>query len=726
MAKRKPSKTLIPEEEIAQKVYDDVLWAREFRDTERSIEWLQFYKLYRNFIDKTKYPYGSKTAIPTAFTFIEVQVSFIIDMIMEGGTFVEVLGKTPEGQAAASSVQDLLDYQFRHSFRIYEDMSGFVRQLLMYGTSIYKADWNYKPGWRTETVTEVNDETGEETVKDLTTEVILESNPQGRVVDLYNFGVDPNASHVGNARFAFEEMYVDPFDLIEKERIGLLHNVFGALEGASNPNKGLVDRMEEVNLSGHQRAPMQSRSKVHIIDWWGDLTAGDEGEKYNKKKAKSQLYHVILALSGSGPGGNGNPIVFLAEPTPFAHNKIPFVDARINACPGEFYGVGDIEYCESLLVEQRDQRNIMNDNLVRLLNNMFKVRRGADIDEGELVARPGQIIHVDDPDDVDVLDFPGIDPAAFKSQDDIRRDIESATGVNDFVRGDFRSATGFNDTASGITIIQNAALKRIAHKGQIVQRSIRDLAMMVHALNAQYLTQAQRVRILSTSGATKYDFVDVSPDALQNEYDFNIVNTPSVGSKQMRQQQLIQVMQILLSAGPESGLNIDKRALFRRLLDEMEIPNADEILGHEEFLNNQPPASLTGEENALIGRTMDLLPPAEENRLMSQGQTVIPKLNENHPVHMIEHQDYYNSLPDYANDIKALVNQHYETHAQMLQTSKDMMATAVQQDQATEEISQQAMALQALQGGQRTTSPNAAGGVEPQIRQGANVAAGNF
>uniref|UniRef100_A0A6M3L9D3 Putative portal protein n=1 Tax=viral metagenome TaxID=1070528 RepID=A0A6M3L9D3_9ZZZZ len=687
----------------------------------RRDDWRRFYKLYRNYIDQASYPFDANLAIPTAYSITEVQVAFLSDLIMEGGDFVEVLGKTPEGQASAKAVKEMLNYHFRYSIDIFPEIEKFIRQLLMYGTSVFKVGWDYRVEWKTRNIPEYDD-TGEllSTRESLYAEEIA-NRPSGRTVDIAVFGVDPNASCVADARYAFEEMWVDPMVLLEKQQLGFYKNVDKLMNDSSNSvNEGLMEREEDIGLTSFQNSPYVERGKIHIVDYWGYLTKGWENGKL-KKRAKKQLFHVVAALSHSTTGGEGVPVILLSQPSPYFHNRIPFIDTRINACVGEYYGVGDIEYCESLFCEQRDLRNIQLDNLSRSMNHMFIIRSGAQIDENELVNRPSGIIHAEDPQgDIVPLRTEPFDPAVFKSQDDIRRDIEMTTGVNDFVTGQFNSATGFNDTATGISLIQNVAMKRMAHKGQMVQQAVRDIGQMVFNLVAQYSPHGANVRILDRESATMYRFIDISPEALSREYDFHIINAAALGSRTARQTQLLQLFQIMgqVKQGDPS-FNFDFNKFVLRLLDEMDIPNAQELLGNPQLMQGLPPSLGTPSSQ------MELYSPDEENRIMIEtGQYIAPKMEENHPHHMLVHQQAYDNVQD--TTIKKIIAEHYNVHQNMSEQVKSLIAQQMSLDIQQNSVAQQEQQLQMLSGGKGATSPTGAGGQEAVIRNTANQTAGNF
>jgi len=739
MARRKQ---ILPDDDIARIISDDVIWSSRFR-TDYETKWLRFFTLYKNYIDKATYPFEANLAIPTAFTIVAVQKAFLLDMLFEGGSFVEVLGKTPEGQAQAKAVRELLDYHFRNSFEIFEDMDKYMTQLLMYGTSIYKVFWKYEQGFKTRNVPVYDDEGVMTGYRGVLNAEIMENKPSGYTVDLFNFGVDPNATSIADARYVYEDMWLDPIKLreLEQQNIGF-RNIDEAVRTASNTNRGMTDRFNEINIPAYQTPSddangMERRGKVHVVDYWGYLVKGQKHGEV-EKSAYEQLYHVMAALPGSMGIGNNNtgyndPIIIFAEPSPFHHNRMPFVDSRINATIGEFYGTGDLEYCESLLHEQRDIRNVELDNLTMTINKMFKVNRAGGVDTSELVWRPGGIVHVNHPDDVTVLESAHIPPESFRAQEDIRRDVELVTGVSDFTVGQYRSSTGFNDTATGISLIQEVALKRIGHKGQVCQRAVRNIAQIVFSLIGQYMPWDQTVRVLDRQSATQIRFLDVSADALQHMYDFHIVNTPSLGGKPQRINQMLQLYQLASQTKQiDQNFTFDFNLFTRRVIDEMDVPNSEEFFGFENFQRPLP-------EGLGAPAPEQLIPPDEENAIMiSRQEWVTPKMEENHPHHMIVHLEAYDNLEP-THPARSLLQKHYEAHANMKQQTRDIMAEAIATQAAvtgTQVAQGQLEAKQAGGGspqrqklgkttGGNTKSPTGAGGMEDITRAMGLMMGGN-
>lgn len=711
-------KMLLTDDEIASQIQFDVMWARNFRDA-RIEDWNAYYRLYKNYVNSKDVDTAANIAIPTAFSLVEVQTAFLIDMVMEGGHFVEVLGRTPNGQASAKAIRDLIDYHFQHSIPTYELLEDYIRQLLIYGTSVMRIDWDFKPGWMKRMRPYLN-EAGEIAYKPKLAVEIIRNAPSARVVDIYHFLHDPNAAKVDDCRFVAEEMWIDPSALREKEESGNgWRNIDKVIQGNTpTANMGLDLRLSKIDLSPMQNANSEQRGRIAVVDYWGYLTKGWERGTL-KKNAKTVLYHVIAGFAGGEYRGDGVPIILFAEETPFFHNKMPFVDARLNAPLSEFYGSGDIEFCESLLEEQRDIRNSLLENVSQTTNRMFVRKRGGGIDPAQLTWRPSGVIDVNEQDDIRILDSGHFDPTILRTQDDLRRDIEQVTGINDFVMGQYRSSTGFNDTATGISLIQETAMKRIGHKGQVIQRAIRNAAQMVFTLIAQFQPYDQSIRVMDNESATRYRFLDISREALQNQYDFNVVNAPALGSKPMRQTQMIQLYQLASDAMSKNpNITVDLDRLLKRIIDELDVPNSNELFGFDQ-LNKAIPEFAMGEESKMGGED-DRLPPDEENRLMvEQNKAIIPSIRDHHPHHMHVHAEMYDDIPD-GHPAKELISQHYSIHAEMAKTTRNIIG----QNMAMGTFKEGVRNLNYINGG-TNSSPNRAGGRESMTRGMANAAAGN-
>jgi len=676
------------DDDLATQIHEDYHWADDYRRA-RFPDWNRYYQLYCNYVDKSQYPFTSNLSIPTATTIIEVQVAAILSYIFEQGKLLIVNGRTERAQVGAGSVEALLHYHFAHSFNTYEDLELFVRQFLLNGTSIYKVLWEYEEGEHEVEIADYSN-TAYPEVKKMKVPFVAKNRPNGYVVSSYNFGVDPAARDMPNARYAFEDLYMDPLTLVSLANAGIVpkKNLRKITLEQSEIDQPLAELYNLVGFEDFQVNYSPGRNKLHLIDYYGHVGYNE----YKPLRSKRQLIHCIAEI-----GQSNMPTILLKELMPYDHNKIPFIVARRNPKVNEFYGTSDLEDIESLLLEERDMRNMYLDNLNRMVNRMFKVRADALPDEAEVFWRPSGIIHFNEADDIDVLDPGVMDPSYEKAMNTLRADIEAASGVNDFVTGQFRSSSGFNDTATGISLIQEAALQRVGKKANTIQRSIKEIGEMTFGLLGQYADYDQIIRVTDHNEAQGYRFVNLDADSLRNMYDFDVVNAPTLGSKPMRQQNLMQLLQLAITAKQyDPQIPFDFYRFFVRVMKEMEIPNPQEFLGFPQ-LNMMP---LLPEGKNAMKPTMD---PNEENTLMvEQGQTIQPKLNEDHVYHRVVHQEAYHKVED--PDSKARLAEHDTAHVELMQISSQ-----ITQQQMRVQANQQAVAGAAEEVYQQTGT-NAKGG----------------
>ena len=115
--------------------------------------------------------------------------------------------------------------------------------------------------------------------------------------------------------------------------------------------------------------------------------------------------------------------------------KKPFAVSSYEPLPNEFYGMSAVELVADIQEEINTHRNQRIDNISLVMNKMWKVKRGADIDESELVSRPHGIIHVDDMGDIEEFRMTDVTGSSYAEEQMSKTDMENTLGVPAVVRG---------------------------------------------------------------------------------------------------------------------------------------------------------------------------------------------------------------------------------------------------------------------------------------------------
>jgi len=664
--------------ELIKRVVDDYSWAVGHRELFEE-DWKRYYRQYRSKLPEfdLTYPFESKLFIPYVYSIIETQLPLLIQQTFASGKFVGVSGRKIQNEIHAPAVREILRYQFERDIKAFELTYLWAKQALIYGTSPCLVDWAYKSRLQRQRIPKVNSEglqIGLETIK---RRKVLANNPIARVIDIFNYFQCPTTAESpavsDDVLFAGWEFSATYEELFAGMQDGIYDNTVKDLEGITGNDdalEGLSRRLETLGKQGpsDQMNGHDGRNQIPCINYFGQVP--EKGELISKL--------VTIAFPDGLPkaGTSKEGIIIRNEENPFFLDRPPIVLCRVNQNVGELYGTGDVEPIEALQTELSDQRNQRNDMIVRLMNKMFKKRRGAQIEDSELQFRPMGTVEVEDMADLEPLDpNPEIPSTVFTEEEIIKRDIQFTTGISDFIVGQFQNSTGFNDTATGISLIQAAAQNRVVLKGQFLQVAIKELAETVWKLDRQFLPFNTVMKVLDPLSAAQFKYIRATPAMIDGEYDFSISNDAATGNPQIRQQQLIQVVQGLLQMLPSAQqagqqINLDFGNLFRRILEEFNIENIAEIfpglLQQQQLINDIPEAfdraEVTGEE----------LDPETENTVMIEQQADVEvNPGDDDMEHIIVHREAKDTI--IAPGAKNRLDTHIQKHVLQLKEKEQTL-----------------------------------------------------
>lgn len=246
----------------------------------------------------------------------------------------------------------------------------------------------------------------------------------------------------------------------------------------------------------------------------------------------------------------GNRMVLLRaeEETPFSHGSYPFVDVSPYKQPFTVRGVSDIELIEELQAMLWEFGNQRLDN-VELINNWITMVR-KDVDDLESFEYfPGAFWEVQSPDQIKTLQPPyQLAEATMGVEAGIRSDMQNVTSATPFAGGTMASNASATSTATGASIVMNAAQQRMIAKKWQAQLGLIKEANMRIKLCQQFISKKQLVHILGPDGALT--FKEIDPLSIQGEY---VVELEAMGESNMRQERRAEALQwsgfLMQSAG---------------------------------------------------------------------------------------------------------------------------------------------------------------------------------
>lgn len=478
----------------------------------------------------------------------------------------------------------LVDQQLRNSM-VFKKFYDFVTALLVFPAAILGVGWKYEQKKIKQHGSEFDPEYGVDVESVVERLVTTCDDNDLAYVDYYDFWPDPRGTNLDNCRFVFSREWVTEAELKAKLEVlkragsGKVYQPesWDALMSAgSHLQGGATERLAEVGLIGETSQGYWSEPRkgyqIEILHYWQDGR------------------HAIIA--------NRFECLFDGD-NPYWHGKKPFVCSSFDPRPGEFYGFSAVELVEHLQHELNTTRNQRIDNVSFVLNRMWKVRIGADIDENELVSRPHGIIYVNSSDDITDLATPDVTASSYREEEITKQDMDNVLGAPAIVRG---VEPEHRTTATEIVTKGGAADMKFQVRVMLYEELMSRLAELMDMNNQQFATNPRIFRI-------EEEWKAVSPEEMRGHHMYRPKSSSLdvTANKEVRRQQILELQKIL-----QGHPNIDQMEMLKLVLE------AYGIRGTEKLLIEQPMLQQPGMENMPPGSGGQQMPQEIMNTLMQQ------------------------------------------------------------------------------------------------------------
>lgn len=477
----------------------------------------------------------------------------------EGLSSADYLQMLVTAEDSAKYSTYLVDQQLRNS-QVYKRFYDFVTSLLVFPAGVLSVGWKYEQKKIKRRGMQLDPELGIEVEAVIERKAVTYDDNSLNYVDYYDFWPDPRGTDLDNSRFCFHREWSTEAELkgklavLEKAGSGKVYKPddWDALVAAgASLVGGASERMAEVGLSaetgqGHWK-DIRHGYQIELLHYWEDDR------------------HTIIA--------NRTETVFDGK-NPYWHGKKPFLTTSFDPRPGEFYGFSAVELIEHMQHELNTNRNQRIDNVSFVLNRMWKVLRGADIDESELVSRPHGIIYVDSPDDVNPLETDDITGSSYNEENIIKEDMNNVLGAPAVIRGVDPER---KQTATETSIKSNAADIKFQVKTMLHEALLERLAELLDMNNQQFVDKPKIFRV-------EEEWQVVTPDEMRGHNLYRPAsNSMDVNSnKEVRRQQIMELQQIV-----QGNPSIDQYELLKLVLDAFGIRGTEKLLVPKEQMMQQ-------------------------------------------------------------------------------------------------------------------------------------------
>lgn len=523
----------------------------------------KWYGLYRGHQQSKNYHGRADLFIPEAFGHIEAVHARVI-RAFQG---VKAKPQASDDVDQAKSAERLLEYQTR-VFNYKQAFKDLDKSAKIYGHGILKVSWAYSDDGNRD-------------------HPIVES------LDPSDYYWDPNAVNRSTARYEIHRTKKTIKDIENNP-----HFDQEAIEELKRRRESVGKTAGSESVQDNRRAIQglsnpSSKGQIELIEYWGEFAEEEDGEK--------KEFIIVLA---------NNEVILRLEENPFTEifkdnivdeNYLrPFILMKDTDVPHEFHGMGMIEPIEKLLEELNDTRNQRMDNVTDVIDHMWQVIDGADIDESELVRRPGGIVHTAIPNGVAPLPVNDVTQSAYNEEAIIKEDIQRALGVPDVAVGSLQNLQG--EAAATILALQESANVRFDVKIGAFADAIRHVYSIILAYNQRWMDKKVVIRLegREVEKGQEFDFEEIDKESIAGKFDID-VQMDTQSNKIVRRQEAFQLFQLLA----QSPL-VNQETNLRTLLESVDRKDIEQLLDAPPPPPQQPEepkksisVSLKGDLNAL-------------------------------------------------------------------------------------------------------------------------------
>lgn len=496
-------------------------------------KWDDLYDMYRFKIKKMR-PGRANFYIPHAFSNVET----VFPRMTAQRPRLNIKPRGPQDVEPAKIMQKLIDYAWERA-SLDDVIRRWVKSTLIYGTGIVKVTWQKKTENK-KAIRKVKKKDGSFEYEEYTTPYVKYDDVKVANLDLRDVYVDPDAVTIQDAKFVIHRYWATRSELESNpnyRKSDLKKVVYGA------DNKKIAR-----GLSERERKELAAKSLAEVLEYWED--------------------NRLVVVAGG--------VVLRDEENPYYHKRKPFVAMVDQIDDQSFYGIGEIEPIEGLQRELNTLRNQRMDFNNLILNPTFKVLPNAVTDPDSIQFTPGNKIFLNtaDPTAISPIDMPRAPFSSYKEEETIRIDLQTITGVSDYSRG--TEATKLNETATGISLIQEAANERFRAKLRNMEQAISEMTQLMVALYQQFITKEKVFRI--TEDETDY-FESVKPEDIVGEFDIYVERNSTTPSNKMQlRQEELNKYNVLMANPLIQGSPRAQIAITRSLLSSWEDPQKEEVI----------------------------------------------------------------------------------------------------------------------------------------------------
>lgn len=297
-----------------------------------------------------------------------------------------------------------------------------------------------------------------------------------------------------------------------------------------------------------QKENAQQKNMVRLYSAYGDFVID------------GKVYYDYIAVVAN------DEYLIRFEKNPYGEK--PFVFTTYESVPNEPYGIGAIEPGLGIQYLVNTFSNQKADVLSLLINGMWAYVDDGIIDPEEIVARPGALIAVKDPNNIRPIHPDTSVALSYNEIAQLKAEYQEVTGATKYFTGG--ASLDFRKTATEVSALQSAGLVRFSEVIQNIEENALKRALylvMTYNENLNYIE-----KLIHKEGKT-----DILPDSSGKKsffqhLDLRIVGANSSISRDIRVNKLIEFLKVV-SSNPVVAQNVNIMEIVRQLYRELGFKN---------------------------------------------------------------------------------------------------------------------------------------------------------
>jgi hypothetical protein len=565
----------------------------------------------------------SNLHIPRTYQIVDTIRSRIVNTFFKNPPYLEFIPQPSNitrfsmqmAEDKANIGSSLVDEQFRKN-NIVAKFYDYVTSFLVFPKGIMGVGWRYEEDYIKKKVPVpeiIQTQYGPQYTGNYVYEVreslekVWDDNEISNI-DYFDFWADPRGVNVDHCRGVFHREFLTLEELMQR------------LQFLDWLGEGVIYLESPQELLELQSASNLERGKERILSETG--MAYDMPDVFYDSRDKEMLKNVEFEALNYWEDNrriitiNRQKTVYVGPSPYWRHRKKPFIAASYDRLPNQFYGLSAVQIISDLQEEENTIHNQRSDNVNFIINKMWKVRRGADIDESELVSRQHGVIYVDRMEDVEEFKMTDVAASSFSQQNIVSQIMENVLATPPVMQG--AESPGDKTATETLKLTNNAGMRFDVKLSLFKDLDIKRLAYLMDMNNQQFIDDSRLVRFEQNNVV---NWRSISPGEFIGERDYRPAgaSVDPAANKQVRREQLSHMMQFLLQAGVPF---VDYHKLILEWLQSFDIENAEKYIVPQELWQQQmmmfqqmqqEPTQSQQIQNAQTGRARGRRPQAERN-----------------------------------------------------------------------------------------------------------------